>query len=110
MLSKAPTVSAIIAMLKNPAYGGAFVYGRTGAMRAPLPGARPMQKPRPREEWRFIVKDKYPAYISWETFDKIQEMLRDNYAEYVRIPTKPATDSNPKPAAISDVKPARFPI
>ena len=34
---KPPTVSAIIAMLKNPAYAGAFVYGRTGATRAPLP-------------------------------------------------------------------------
>jgi len=85
---KAPTVSAIIAMLKNPAYAGAFVYGRTGTTRAPLPGARPLQKPRPREEWRFVVKDKYPAYISWETFDRIQEMLRDNYAEYDRNRTR----------------------
>jgi hypothetical protein len=85
---KPPAVSAIIAMLKNPAYAGAFVYGRTGATRAPLPGARPLQKPRPREEWRFVVKDKYPAYISWETFDRIQEMLRDNYAEYDRNKTR----------------------
>ena len=85
---KPPTVSAIIAMLKNPAYAGAFVYGRTGATRAPLPGARPLQKPRPREEWRFVVKDKYPAYISWETFDRIQEMLSDNYAEYDRNKTR----------------------
>jgi DNA invertase Pin-like site-specific DNA recombinase len=85
---KPPTVSAIIAMLKNPAYAGAFVYGRTGATRAPLPGARPLQKPRPREEWRFVVKDKYPAYISWETFDRIQAMLRDNYAEYDRNKTR----------------------
>lgn len=85
---KPPTVSAIIAMLKNPAYAGAFVYGRTGTTRAPLPGARPLQKPRPREEWRFVVKDKYPAYISWETFDRIQEMLRDNYAEYDRNRTR----------------------
>src|SRR3954468_4629909 len=27
---------------------------------------------------------KYPAYVSWETFEKIQAMLRDNYAEYDR--------------------------
>jgi DNA invertase Pin-like site-specific DNA recombinase len=85
---KPPTVSAIIAMLKNPAYSGAFVYGRTGATRAPLPGARPVQKPRPREEWRVVVKDKYPAYVSWETFEKIQGMLRDNYAEYDRNKTR----------------------
>ena len=31
------------------------------------------------------MKDKYPAYISWETFEKIKAMLRDNRAEYLRI-------------------------
>jgi hypothetical protein len=27
------------------------------------------------------VKDKYPAYVDWETFERIQAMLRDNRAE-----------------------------
>ena len=36
------------------------------------------------DQWRICVKDKYPAYISWETFEKIQAMLKDNYAEYDR--------------------------
>ena len=31
-----------------------------------------------------MVKDKYPAYIDWATFEKIQAMLRDNRAEYLR--------------------------
>ena len=31
-----------------------------------------------------VVKDRYPAYISWETFERIQSMLADNYAEYDR--------------------------
>ena len=35
-------------------------------------------------DWRFVVKDKYPAYIDWATFEKIQAMLRDNRAEYLR--------------------------
>ena len=30
------------------------------------------------------MKDKYPAYIDWETFERIQAMLRDNHAEYLR--------------------------
>jgi hypothetical protein len=42
----------------------------------------------PQEQWRIVVKDKYPAYISWETFDKIQAMLRDNHAEYDRNQTR----------------------
>ena len=53
-----PTVSAIIAILKNPAYAGTFVYGRRFTTRAPLPGARPVQKPRPRPQWRVVVHDR----------------------------------------------------
>ena len=83
-----PTVSAIIAILKNPAYAGTFVYGRRFTTRAPLPGARPVQKPRPRPQWRVVVHDRYPAYITWETFEKIQDMLRDNHAEYDRNKTR----------------------
>ena len=30
------------------------------------------------------VPDKYPAYISWTTFEQIQSMLHDNHAEYDR--------------------------
>jgi hypothetical protein len=31
------------------------------------------------------VKDKYPAYIDWENFERIQAMLRDNRADYARL-------------------------
>jgi Recombinase zinc beta ribbon domain len=34
------------------------------------------------------VRDRYPAYVSWESFEKIQNMLRDNYAEYDRNKTR----------------------
>jgi Recombinase zinc beta ribbon domain len=39
-------------------------------------------------DWRIVVKDKYPAYISWDTFEKIQTMLRDNRAEYLRTKSR----------------------
>lgn len=79
---KKPTVPAILSILKNPAYAGAFVYGRTRT--TPDPSGKTTTKRLPMEEWRICVKDKYPAYIDWETFEKIQDMLRDNYAEYDR--------------------------
>jgi hypothetical protein len=34
------------------------------------------------EKWRILVKDKYPAYVDWDTFERIQVMLQDNHAEY----------------------------
>ena len=42
------------------------------------------QRRREMKEWSVIVKDRYPAYISWDTFEKIQSNLHDNYAEYDR--------------------------
>jgi DNA invertase Pin-like site-specific DNA recombinase len=79
---KRPTVAAILFILKNPAYAGAFVYGRSRTTRDP--SGKTTTKRLPMEEWRICVRDKYPPYIDWETFEKIQAMLRDNYAEYDR--------------------------
>lgn len=83
-----PTLMAVIDFLKNPAYAGAFVYGRTRLRPAAIPGRCPLKTPRGSEEWRFVVKDKYPAYIDWETFERIQAMLRDNRADYARLHTR----------------------
>jgi DNA invertase Pin-like site-specific DNA recombinase len=79
---RAPCVAVVLSILKNPAYAGAFVYGKTRSVR--MPGRRPQQRRRAQEEWSVIVKDRYPAYVSWETFEQIQALLRDNYAAYDR--------------------------
>src|SRR3954462_74983 len=87
VLWRPPTVAAVLSVLKNPAYAGAFVYGRTRSIRDAAT-ATPRPKTLPREQWRIVVRDKYPAYVSWETFETIQAMLRDNYAEYDRNKTR----------------------
>ena len=79
-----PSVHAILSILKNPAYAGAFVYGRTQFVRNDLSGGKAFAKRLPMDQWKIMVKDKYPAYITWEVFEKIQAMLKDNYAEYDR--------------------------
>jgi DNA invertase Pin-like site-specific DNA recombinase len=84
---KPPTVNAIVKILKNPAYAGAFVYGRTKTLPRNGSSNKPIKRLQP-ADWRICVKDKYPAYISWETFEKIQAMLRDNHAEYDRAQTR----------------------
>lgn len=82
-----PTVAAILEVLKNPSYAGAFVYGRTRSVPT-VPSARAAQKKLPREQWRIVAIDRYPAYINWATFETIEAMLRDNYAEYDRNKTR----------------------
>jgi len=84
------TVAAVSTILQNPAYAGAFVYGRTRIRVAAGGGRASMKVDRPMEEWRIVVKDRYPAYIDWETYEKIRGIIRDNRAEYMRAKTRGA--------------------
>jgi len=69
--------------LKNPCYAGAFAYGRTTAPpvirdgRARL-GAR---RRKPRSQWKVLILDAHPGYISWEDYLRNQQMLEENAAE-----------------------------
>ena len=83
------TTSAVAAILKNPAYAGAFVYGRTRLRKLP-DGRSPMKVRRPIDQWRIVVKDRYPAYIDWQTYEKIRGIVSDNRAEYMRKKTRGA--------------------
>jgi DNA invertase Pin-like site-specific DNA recombinase len=83
-----PTVSAILSILKHPAYAGAFTYGRTRTIRTGPGPHQARQQLLSQEEWKICVKDKYPAYISWATYEHIQAMLKENYAEYDRNRTR----------------------
>lgn len=83
LLWKLPSVDAIYGILHNPAYAGAFAYGRTGAN----PDRRPGHSDRirlPIEEWATIHQGVYPAYISWEQFLENQRKLTDNASDFDR--------------------------
>lgn len=82
------TEAAICSILKHPAYAGAYTYGRTRATPRPDSGKKSLQKPVPREQWKVCIRDRYPAYISWESHERIEAMLRDNHAEYDRNKTR----------------------
>ena len=84
------TISSVASILKNPAYAGAFVYGRTRMVTPAREGAWKAKAPRPVDEWRIIVKDRYPAYIDWPTYEKIGAIVRDNRAEYMRTKARGA--------------------
>ncbi|WP_245924344.1 recombinase family protein [Niveispirillum cyanobacteriorum] len=89
------TISAIAKILGNPAYAGAFVYGRTRTCHGTCESGLPSKAPRPIDQWRIVVKDRYPAYIDWPTYEKIRTIVADNRAEYMRTKTRglPATAS-----------------
>lgn len=79
---KPASVAAILNILRNPAYAGAFVYGRSRTSHD-ASGKVHIQR-LPEREWKFCVRDRYEAYIDWATFEKIQAHLDANYAAYDR--------------------------
>jgi DNA invertase Pin-like site-specific DNA recombinase len=76
------TTSSILRILRNPAYAGCFAYGRTRTVVRGDAARAKVRKPLPVDEWKIRIPDRYPAYISWATFETIQGMLHDNYSEY----------------------------
>ena len=84
------TICSVAAILKNPAYAGAFVYGRTRMREVAREGASRAKAPRPIDEWRIVVKDRYPAYVDWTTYEMIRTVIKDNRAEYMRTKTRGA--------------------
>lgn len=80
---KQPTLASIVSTLKNPAYAGAYVRGRSQTVWEEKAG-KMRTKQLPIREWKICIRDKYPAYISWETFETIDQMLEDNYGAYRR--------------------------
>jgi DNA invertase Pin-like site-specific DNA recombinase len=82
-----PTVAALGAILRNPAYAGTYVYGRT-EFRPSAAGGPRRKYPLPPDRWQACVLDRYPAYVDRATFETIQGMIRDNYQEYRQRQTR----------------------
>jgi len=79
-------VSKVGAFITNPIYAGAYVYGRRKKKTAEKSRAR--YAPVPRSQWHVCLRDRHPAYISWDTFVTMEAMLHDNYSEYDRNKTR----------------------
>ncbi|MEM9805512.1 MAG: recombinase family protein [Cyanobacteria bacterium P01_D01_bin.56] len=83
-LWKKPSVAIVYEVITNPAYAGAFVYGR----RPTDPTRRKPGRPatgtvrKPMSEWH-IIQSVYPAYISWEQYMANQSQLQENTQRYI---------------------------
>ena len=72
--------SQILGILRNPAYAGAFAFGKYRTVHSPDGKSR--QEKRAIEDWTVLIKDHHEGYITWEVFEQIQKILSDNHAEY----------------------------
>jgi DNA invertase Pin-like site-specific DNA recombinase len=78
----APNQTTLQNILKNPIYAGAYAYGRRRSdPRKRKPGRRSTGRTSPSSRgWHVLLKDRLPAYISWQTYEKNLRQLQDNRA------------------------------
>ena len=78
----APNQTTLQNMLRNPIYAGAYAYGRRRSdPRKRKPGRRSTGRTSPSQGgWHVLLKDRLPAYISWQTYEKNLRQLQDNRA------------------------------
>ena len=72
---------AVHDFLTNPAYAGAFVFGRTRTEKRLDPAGKLVTSVRvlPREQWAVLIPGHHPGYISWETYEANTARLRANW-------------------------------
>lgn len=78
---KTPSLSAIVRILQNPAYAGAYVFGRwdySGDRRSVKTGKK-LPHLRPLAQWPVLLDAHHPGYLSWEEFVSHQARLRQNW-------------------------------
>ena len=75
-------------ILRNPIYAGAYAYGRRSETKVIVDGEiHTVRRCKGPEEWTALIQEAHEGYITWETYLKNQERMRDNA---VRRPNKGA--------------------
>lgn len=76
---KVPTTSLLRKILANPIYAGVYVYGRSQTVirfvdNQPVKSCRDL----PFGQWKTIIHDHHPHYISWDQYMANQNRLQQN--------------------------------
>ena len=72
---------AVHDFLSNPAYAGAFVFGRTRTEKRIDPAGRLITRTRllPRDQWAVLIPGHHRGFISWETYEANTAALRADW-------------------------------
>jgi len=75
------THSRVLGILSNPAYTGAYVFGRYRSRRGVDPDGtiRTRTVLLAREQWPVVIRRHHPAYISWDSFLQNERRLAANH-------------------------------
>jgi len=71
---------AVHDFLTNPAYAGAFAFGKT-TTRTEIAGGKKITRHRqlPQDQWEVLIPGHHPGYLDWDAWQDNQARLRANY-------------------------------
>ena len=70
----------MLGILANPSYAGTYVFGRHQARKqiGPTGEIRTQSRRMPQGEWRVVIPDHHPGYITWDQFLANRDRLAAN--------------------------------
>jgi DNA invertase Pin-like site-specific DNA recombinase len=80
------TSGRALSILKNPRFAGAYYYGRQRSRKNVDGSTTYFQVPR--DQWRVLIKDVHPGYITWEQYEENLRRMRQNAVAYNNIDRK----------------------
>ena len=71
---------AVLSVLNNPVYAGAYAHGRSKTMVRLEDGQKRVrrQRQRRREDWTVLILDHHEGYIDWDAYQSNQTMIAHN--------------------------------
>lgn len=71
---------AVLSVLKNPTYAGAYAYGRSKTVFGLEGGQKRIRRQvqRRREDWKVLIRDHHEGYIDWEVYQSNQAVIAEN--------------------------------
>lgn len=71
---------AVLSVLKNPVYAGAYAYGRSKTVVRLEAGQKQVRRQvqRRREDWAVLILDHHEGYIDWDVYQSNQTMIAHN--------------------------------
>jgi len=83
-----PNRTSLSNTLHHPIYAGAYVYGRRPTdPRRKKPGRPSTGRLSPEQkDWAVLLRDRLPAYISWEQYERHQRQLKMNTSQVMGAP------------------------
>lgn len=80
----APDYPAIVSMIHNPTYAGAYAHGRHQIdLRRAIAGKRDSGRFRAQiDDWKVLIQDRFPAYITWEVYLENVKRLHENGSRF----------------------------